>query len=77
VGDLSGGFPCRCNIANDDLSVGFDAGKNGGDSQGGVQNFAADLLADLRKGGNPSVLPRFYRHDPRCCPVCRLQLLHV
>lgn len=77
MGELPGRITRGCDIANDDLPFGPDAGKDGGDPQGRIQNAATSVLANLQKGGNSGVLSRFYRNDPRCHPVRGLQLLHV
>lgn len=77
MGELPGRRTRGCDFADHDLSVRFDAGENGGNSEGRVQDSAAGVLTNVQRGGNIGVLPWLHRYDPRCYSIRRLQLLHV
>jgi len=47
MGKLPGWCTRWCDIADYDLSVGFDASENGGDSKGRVQESAASVSANV------------------------------
>lgn len=47
MGELPGRRTRRCDVADHDLSIGFNAGENGGDPEGRVQESAAGVLANV------------------------------
>lgn len=47
MGEFPGWRTRGCDVADHDLSTGFNAGENGGDSEGRVQDFAAGVLANV------------------------------